>query len=169
MTPPRRTKQDRPRALTALLLLAALAPAPARAAGGASCSLSATPLTFGNYAPSSSFPSDFTATITLTCTASGATLAPIHGAIAMTGAGGASTRQLTNGARRMRYQLYLDPARTAPWGDGAGGGNTVSFSGIVGPTTPIRQAFTVYGRILARQSDAVVGAYADQVAVVLTY
>ena len=170
MTPPCQTKRDWPRALMmTVLVLAALAPAPAHAADGASCSLSATPLAFGKYMPSSSSPSDFTATITLSCTAWGATPVQIHGTVALTGTGAAPTRQLTNGARRMRYQLYLDPARTVPWGDGGNGGNTVSISGVVGPTTPIRQVLTVYGRILARQSDTLVGDYTDQVDVVLNY
>jgi spore coat protein U-like protein len=169
MTRLRQTRQDWSAARMALLLLAALAPAPARAAAGANCSLSATPLTFGKYVPSSSFPADFTAAITVTCTASGATAAPIHGTLALAGAGGFSARQLTNGTRHMRYQLYLDPARTAPWGNGGSDGATASISGVVGPAAPIRQVFTVYGRILARQSDALVGHYADQIAVVLNY
>lgn len=166
MTTPRQTKRGWPRALMALLPLAALAPAPAHAADGASCSLSATPLAFGDYAPASTRPSDFTASITVTCAALGATTVPIHGTVGLIGAAGASARQLANGARRMRYQLYLDPARTVPWGYGGG---TVSISSVVGPTTPIRQTLTVYGRILARQSGAQVGNYADQIVVVLNY
>lgn len=167
MTTSRQTKRGWPRALTALLLLAALAPAPAHAAGGASCSLSATPLAFGDYAPASTKPSDFTASITVTCAALGATTVPIHGTIGLIGPGGDSARQLTNGARRMRYQLYLDPARTVPWGNSGSG--TVSISCVAGPTTPIQQTLTVYGRILARQSGAPVGNYADQIVVVMNY
>ena len=68
----------------------------------------------------------------------------------------------------MRYQLYLDPARTALWGNG-GGGSTVPVSGIASLTTPFRQALTVYGRILARQSDAHVGNYTDRITIVLNY
>ncbi|MEA2729192.1 MAG: hypothetical protein QOF70_3667 [Acetobacteraceae bacterium] len=169
MKPLRRTKQDWPSALMALMLLAALAPAPARAGGGASCNLSATPLTFGKYVPFSSSPSDFTATITLTCTAPGTVPVPIHGFITLTGPGGPSGRWLANGAHRLRYQLYLDPARTVLWGEGSGGSGTASISGVVGLTTPFRQALTVYGRILARQSDARVGNYADQITAVLNY
>jgi spore coat protein U-like protein len=142
---------------------------PAHAGGGAGCSLSATPLAFGKYVPSSGSPSDFTATITVTCTASGATPVPIHGTISLLSASGASGRQLTGGGRRLRYQLYLDPARAVAWESGSGGDGTVSVSGVVGPTTPFRQTLTVYGRILARQSEARVGNYADQLTVVLNY
>ena len=149
------------------LAVAALAPVTALAAGGASCGLTATPLAFGNYVPSSNSPTDFTATITVTCIASGAAAVPISGTINLTGAGGPSGRNLTDGAQQLRYQLYLDPARSVPWGNGGAGAE--SISGVVGPTTPFRQAFTVYGRVLARQSAARVGHYADQITVILNY
>jgi spore coat protein U-like protein len=152
-----------------LMLLAALAPSSADAGGGASCSLSATPLAFGKYVPSSGSPSDFTATISVTCTASGTISIPIHGTISLTGTGGPSGRQLSDGGYRLRYQLYLDPARTVLWGIIGGGDGTAVISGVVGPAIPFRQALTVYGRVLARQSDARAGSYADQITVVLNY
>jgi spore coat protein U-like protein len=157
MIPRRRTQGSRPGLSTVLMFVAALAPMPANAGGGAGCSLSATPLAFGKYVPSSGSPSDFTATITVTCTASGATPGPVHGTISLLGAGGLSGRQLADGGRRLRYQLYLDPARTIVWESGSGGDGTASVSGVVSPTTPCRQTFTVYGRIRARQSEARVG------------
>src|ERR1700730_11048811 len=107
-----RTKQDWHSAVVALMLLAALAPAPAHAGGGASCSLSTTPLAFGNYVPSSRSASDFTATITLSCTASGTTPVPIHATITVISTGGPSGRRLSDGAHGLRYQVYIDPART---------------------------------------------------------
>jgi len=161
-------KLDWPGSLMALTLFAALAPTTARASGGASCSLSATPLAFGKYVPSSTAPSDFTGAITVSCTATGTTPVPLHGTIALTGTGGPSGRLLANGAFRLRYQLYLDPARTVLW-DNAGGSGVLPISGVVGLTTPFRQAFTIYGRILARQADARVGNYVDQITVLLNY
>jgi spore coat protein U-like protein len=169
MKPGRRTQRDWPRVLTTLMVVAALAPIAAHAGGGAGCSLSATPLAFGTYVPSSSSPSDLTATITVTCTASGATPLPIHGTIGLLGASGPFGRQLSDGRHRLRYQLYLDPARTIGWESGSGGNGTASISGIAGPTNPYRQTLTVYGRLLARQSEARVGKYADQLTVVLSY
>jgi spore coat protein U-like protein len=158
-----------PGTLMALVALAALAPAPAPAGSSANCSFSATPLAFGKYVPTSASPSDFTATISVTCTTSGPTPAPIRGTIALAGGTGPSVRQLTDGVHRLRYQLYLDPTRSVLWGDSNGGSSTASISGIVAPTTPFRQVLTVYGRILARQSDASVGIYADQITAVLNY
>jgi len=150
------------------MVLAALSPTPAKAGGGASCNLSATPLVFGKYLPSSNAPTDFTATISLTCTASGTTPAPIHGSITLNGTGGPFGRQLASDAHRIRYQLYLDLGRTVPWGDG-GGSDAVAISGAVGPNTPFRRVVTLYGRILARQPGILVGNYADQITVILNY
>ncbi|MEI9986346.1 MAG: hypothetical protein WDN69_26150 [Aliidongia sp.] len=69
-------------ALAAMIFLAALTPAPAYA-GGAICNLSSTPLVFGAYVPSSNSPSDFTSTIVLTCTASGAAPVAVRGTITL--------------------------------------------------------------------------------------
>jgi spore coat protein U-like protein len=150
-------------------LWAVLAVATAHAAGGLSCSVAATPLAFGAYVPLSSFPDDFTATISVTCTTTGSAAVPVQGSIALVGASGAYGRQLTDGASRLRYHTYLNAARTLSWGDGSGSGGTQAVSGVVSPTAPFRQFYTVYGRILARQSFVRVGTYADQITVILTY
>lgn len=149
--------------------LIALGPAPAHAHGGVSCGISATALAFGQYVPSGSGASDFTATVEVTCAASGTTSVPIDGRISLTGAGGYARRELTDGPNRLRYQLFLDPARTILWGDGSGGTHTKSITGMVGAAAPFRETVVVYGRILARQSDAGVGTYADQIIAVLNY
>jgi spore coat protein U-like protein len=141
----------------------------ALAGGAVSCSVAATPLEFGQYVPFSSIPDDFTATITVTCTAIGATAVPLQGSISLIGAMGASGRQLSNGAATLRYHTYLNPARTMYWGDGTGRGGTQVVTGMVGPAMPFRLSYTVYGRILARQSAARVGTYADQITVMLNY
>jgi len=150
-------------------LLAIAAAAPAQAAGSASCMLSTTPLVFGQYVPSRNAPSDFTATLNLTCAASGATSATVEGTIGLIGAGGPGGRHLADGSHRLRYQLFIDPARTILWGDGSGNTRTKSISVVVGPTTPFRGAFIIYGRILARQSHTVVGNYTDQITAVVNY
>ena len=153
--------------VAAMLLLAT--PIAARAAEGVSCSLSVTSLAFGKYVPFSGAPADFTATITVACSATGQAAASIRGTVSLAGATGPSGRELSGGSHRLRYQLYLDPARTVSWGDGNGGSGTGTVSGTVGQGTPFRQTLTVYGRLLARQSNASVGQYTDQIAVVLNY
>jgi spore coat protein U-like protein len=160
-------------ALTLLGVAATLlgvAPAGSALANSAvSCSLAATPLAFGQYVPFSNLPDDFTATITVTCTATGAATVPLQGSMSLIGAMGSSGRQLSNGRATLRYHTYLNPARTMYWGDGTGRGGTQAVTGIVGPGIPFRQSYTVYGRILARQSAVRVGTYADQITVMLNY
>lgn len=149
--------------------LIALGPAPAHARGGLGCRISTTALAFGQYVPSRNGASDFTATVEVTCTASGTTSVPIVGSISLTGRGGNARRELSDGQHRLRYQLFLDPARTILWGDGSGGTRTKSITGVAGGATPFRETVVVYGRILARQSDAAVGNYTDQIIAVLNY
>lgn len=151
----------------ALTAFAAATPAWSLGAGGAHCEMTATPLAFGRYSPTSDSPADFTATLTVTCSSQGAEPVAVEGAIALLG--GATGRRLAGASGELRYQLYLDPARSRPWGDGAGGGQTAPVSGSVGPNTVFRQTTTIYGRILARQSQATVGAYSDRIDAVLQY
>ena len=147
----------------------AIHPAPARAAGGAVCSVSATPLVFGQYVPARGGSSDFTATVTVTCTGSGAGAATVEGTIGLVEGGGPGGRELADGPHRLRYQLFVDLARTIPWGDGSGDTRTRSVVLSVGSTAPARQSYTVYGRIRGRQSQVKVGHYSDQVTVILNY
>ena len=133
-------------------------------AGGASCVIATTSLAFGRYVPSRNTPVDFTATLTLACVATGDGSASVEGTISLIGS--AHGRELTAGPHRLRYQLFADPARSIPWTDGAG---ARTVSGLVSSTNPLRASFTLYGRILARQPNAQVGNYTDQISVVLNY
>jgi spore coat protein U-like protein len=139
----------------------------AQTAGAATCTLSATPLNFGRYTPSSGQPTDFTATLTTTCMANGSAPVQVEGAIVLLGV--SSNRKLGQGPHSLRYQIYLDPARTMPWGEGESGGPKVPVSGLAGPQILFRQNITLYGRILARQDNVEVGDYTDRIVAVLTY
>lgn len=147
------------------LVVALIGCVPAEAAGSANCTLSMTSLEFGQYVPSRPGPSDFTATLTIACLASGPEPASVGGTISLINSGG--PRELAAGQDRLRYQLFMNPARTIPWGEG--GMQAQSISAVVGPGTPWRQSFAIYGRILARQSHASVGRYTDRITAVLDY
>lgn len=73
-------------------------------------------------------------------------------------------REMTNGASRLAYNLYLDATYTAIWGDGTGGSHRL------GPMKPQKGTNTIwiYGRIPARQS-ARVGGYTDTLTVTIVY
>lgn len=153
--------------ISAATAWSAQAPALAQDAAGAHCELSATPLVFGRYSPTSGSPSDFTATLTVACASPSGEPVAIEGSIALLGS--PTERRLAGGSGELRYQLYLDAGRSRLWGDGSGGGRTAPVSGVVGPNTVFRQTITIYGRILARQTNATVGAYSDQIEAVLQY
>ncbi|CAN7343893.1 spore coat U domain-containing protein [Phenylobacterium sp. LjRoot225] len=154
--------------LTVLGLSTALAAAPGPAEASAVCTLSATPLMFGQYGPYEDAPTDSTATITVTCTSSNGVPVVINGSISLTGPGAPSDRELTDGPNGLLYQLFLDPSRTTLWGDGGSGG-AKSIAGTASLAGSFQETVTVYGRILARQSGAMVGAYTAQIGVVLDY
>jgi spore coat protein U-like protein len=168
MKPRRHIGQHRCDMLVVATLLAALTVAPAHAAG-LTCSLAATSLVFGIYAPASTVADDVTATITVSCTATGTSSVSLQGAISLTSVSSSQSRQLVDATSTLRYHTYLNPGRTTFWGNGSGLGRTEPVSGVVGPTTPFQQAFTVYGRIPARQSSARVGTYLDQITATLNY
>lgn len=155
------------RAAAFALLAAGATPVCAQSPGGAHCELTATPLVFGRYTPQSAAPADFTATLTVSCSVEGADPVAVDGSVALLGDG--AGRRLAAGSGELRYQLYLDPARSRPWGDGTGHGETASVRVTVGRNMPHRQTITLYGRILAGQSQAAVGAYVDQIEAVLSY
>ena len=141
----------------------------ARSSGSVTCGVAVTPLQFGEYLPFLGAPTDFTATLTVTCTNTGTAAEPWSGTIALLDAGRQSGRQLRQGSQPLDYNLYLNPARTMRWGDGGSGGAVLPVSGTVGPTTPYRKTIVVYGRIPARQTSATVGRYSDQITVLLDY
>jgi spore coat protein U-like protein len=154
--------------LAALLIVAALpAPALAQRSGGLmQCQLEATSLAFGRYSSSGVAPGDSTATFTVSCITPSAAPVPVQAIVAPVIT--APLRQLRTASHALRYQLYVDAARTAPWGDGNGGTATLVASGLVSRNTPFRQRVTVYGRLFGRQA-AAVGTYSDQSGASLRY
>jgi spore coat protein U-like protein len=145
------------RLASALLLAGAAAGASAQSASttfqvtanvAASCSVTATDLAFGQYDPFAATPLDSTSTISITCTNMHgyAYSVPTPTARSMAGPGAAT----------LNYGLYNEAARTSGFG-GAGTGNGSA------------QSITVYGRIPAGQTLAVVGSYSDLVTVTVNY
>ena len=138
--------------------------------GAASCTLSSTPLAFGHYSPLSAAPSDFTATVTVTCGTSSPQAVTIDGQLSLIG--DPAERRLTshdplNG--KLRYRLYLDPARSILWGDGSGSGRAVPVVGTASAGATFRRSVTIYGRLLARQRQAPTGQYGDDIQIAFDF
>jgi len=140
---------------------------PLPAAAVITCNLSPTPLAFGSVDTLRGPTVSSTATIDVTCTTSGAVAAAVSLNLS-TLATGAAVRRMGDPAGP-RYQIFADSARTQPWGDGSGGTVALSAAGTVLPGVVFRQRFTVYGRVLAPQTDLRAGAYFDTLTVILNY
>ncbi|MBV9883503.1 MAG: spore coat protein U domain-containing protein [Sphingomonadaceae bacterium] len=129
----------------------------------ANCTVSTSPVAFGNVDVTSGQAVQGTGSVSVTCTNGTAWTAA-----ADAGAGSGAdlaTRKMANGADLLNYGLFTDAARTQPWGDGVEGA-TALFSGT-GTGTP--QTDTVYGLIPAGQTGVPAGDYADTVQVTVSY
>lgn len=147
-------------ALAAFLLV--IAPAFAQAAR---CTVSASPIAFGLYAPFSASPTDSTGTLTISCRGRVRTYTVTLGA-GLNSGGRFANRSLSSGSARLSYQLYSDAARTTVWGDGTGGTDTLSGSCLGRTCSP--GTLTVYARLPALQT-AAPGSYSDNVTVTIIY
>lgn len=158
---------------TALALAAICLPAPALAgtvSGSlatsatvtANCTISTTPLAFGNVDATSASNVDASGGLSITCTNGSAWAASAD----IGGGSGASfaNRKMTSGADLLNYNIYTTAGRTTVWGDGTGTTATIGGTG-----TGSAQAVTVYGRIAGGQNTVPIGNYADTVSVTVTY
>ena len=143
------------------ILLTALAGGPARAA--LNCTVSATPVAFGQYSPLAAADLDSTGNVQVSCDGGKGqvTIQLSPGA-----SGDANDRRMYSGASFLQYNLYDRAARNQVWGDGAGGTRTVRFN--VPKNQPISYDATVYGRVFAGQSPAA-GFYVDNIVVTVLF
>ena len=158
---------------TALVAALTCLPAPALAATvsanlntsatvTANCTVSTSALAFGNVDTISGSNVDGTGGLSVTCT-SGTSWAASAGVGGGSGASFAN-RRMTGGANLLNYNLYTSSGYTTVWGDGTGSTATIGGTG-----TGSAQAVTVYGRVGSGQTTVPAGAYADTVAVTVTY
>ncbi len=76
-------------------------------------------------------------------------------------------RTMVNGARTVRYNLYLDSARQTVWGDGVSQGT--SIAGPYSPGNNVVVSLPVYGRVFAGQTSVQAGTYTDVIVATITY
>jgi spore coat protein U-like protein len=161
----RRSRSRPGRAIRAALAAAGflLAAHSARAVGGCSFVV-ATGVSFGNYDALVATPLDQTGSITFNCDLlflQTLTIDLSHG-----NSGTYAFREMRkSGGMSLRYNLYLDAARTQIWGDGTGG--SAHFGPFL-PTLNFNHTVTMYGRVPARQASPV-GAYTDTITVTINY
>ncbi len=118
----------------------------------ASCSISATNMSFASITTGTTSNTDATSTLTVNCSNG----TPFTIALG-NGTNYSAGRRLASGASYINYSLYSDSGRGSPWGSVSGTGNGSD------------QNFTVYGRISSGQSVLNTGTYADTVIATITY
>jgi spore coat protein U-like protein len=122
-----------------------------------SCSLAANPIAFGTLAPGRD--ADASGALIVTCTSGTSWTVSADGA-----AGSGGERRMTGTGGELAYALYVDSARTRPWGTGGSGSATMNDQG-----TGRAQYVPVYARIAGDRSRAGPGSYADIVTVTISY
>ena len=127
-----------------------------------SCRLNTRPLDFGAYEDGSPAAVLTTATIDLVCRGIGEATAAIVTAGPSANTGTYQNRALRNGDSYLRYQVYINSARTIVWGDG-----TQDTQPVVVPGPATNRSFTVYGGMGNSQSGEV-GRYSDVLRITVT-
>lgn len=130
----------------------------------AACSLSTlAPVAFGTYDVFSTAPLDTTGAVVYRCANTD------HNITITLDKGGASSytgRSLFNGTEPLYYNLFLDAARTAIWGDGSGGSQVFFIKNPQSNNTNL--SIPIFGRVPAKQSVST-GDYTDSITVTMTF
>lgn len=143
-----------------------LASASARAE---TCTVSAGGVAFGVYDPLGVAPLDSTGTIQVTCTSQTPPRVTYEVQLDPGQAGSFLPRAMASGASQLTYNLYIDAARSAVWGDGTGSTAVVTADyNLTPPGSTQTDTYTVYGRIPAGQV-VTVGNYLDTITVTLVF
>ena len=142
-------------------------------AGGAAraetCTVSAGSVAFGIYDPLALGPLDSTGTIQATCTSARPPHITYEIRLDAGQAGSFAPRAMAGGASQLTYNLYIDAARSAVWGDGSGGTSVVTADyNLTPPGSTQTDSYTVYGRVPAAQV-VTAGSYLDTITVTLEF
>lgn len=132
------------------------------------CSVTTSPVAFGDYNPTAGTADTATGTVAVTCTLGSSYSIALDAGANESTAGNANTRRMkANTSDYLSYGLYLDSGHTTVWGDGANG---TSISPASGSHTGdgSAQSYDVYGSIPAGQYVAP-GTYTDTVVATVTY
>ncbi len=121
----------------------------------ATCSISASNMTFSNITTGTTSNTDATSSLTVNC--SNGTPYTIALGNGNNYSGG---RRMTNGTTNINYYLYSDSGRSTQWN---------SASTQTGTGSGSDQSFNIYGRIPPGQSAPFTGAYSDTIIATVTY
>ncbi|MBS0583174.1 MAG: spore coat U domain-containing protein [Proteobacteria bacterium] len=150
-----------------LLALLLFAPVLARAQN-VTCTMSSTGVAFSGVDPLSSR-TDVNGTVSYSCKNSAGSQRSARVCISIGESGGGSTnpRLMSGSGGTLQFQLFEDSARTQVWGSDVWGGNPTmgwssnAFTLTLAANQTLTGSLTMYGRVLAGQTGAAPGSYAD--------
>lgn len=125
------------------------------------CTVTGTPMQFGDYSSGQGEIDNATSSVTVTCSSDTAVTVSanmgLHAASAQ--------RRLSNGSHTLDYNLFTDPGHSNIWGDGTG--STTTY----GPTTTSGRTatFTARGRIPGSQAADAGTTYTDTVTITVSF
>jgi spore coat protein U-like protein len=136
-------------------------------ANAATCTVSSTGVSFGNYNARSSIMGDTAGRVTIICT--GTQTEHVSYVLSLTRtAEQANGPALRGSGHTLHYGLFLNSARTEPWGDGMGNTSEIKDSMTLANGHG-SQDHVIYGRLPSRQSEATEGTYLDTVVMTLAW
>ncbi len=131
-----------------------------------SCTVSASPMSFGTYVPLNNAPLDAATTVNVSCTGVGA-LSAVEISLDPGQSGNFAIRQMRSGVHELDYNIYSNASRTQIWGDGASGYGSVIVPNLLG-LAAWNSSTPAYGRIYAAPA-ALPGIYSDTVLVTIEW
>jgi spore coat protein U-like protein len=131
-----------------------------------SCSITTTPLAFGNINVLPNANIDRTSTLNATCTNGTPYVIGLNAGISVSATVTArKMTRTTGGTQTIQYRLFSDSARLVNWGNGA----TVTSGEKSGTGSGVAQPITVYGRIPPGQNLAPAATYNDTITATINY
>ncbi|NOU21643.1 MAG: spore coat protein U domain-containing protein [Methyloglobulus sp.] len=131
-----------------------------------SCSITATPLAFGNINVLPNVNIDNQSTLNATCTNGTPYVIGLNAGVS-SGATVTARKmtRLSGGSQTIQYRLFSDSARLVNWGNGA----TVTNGEKAGTGSGVAQPIIVYGRIPPGQNLAPAAIYNDTITATINY
>lgn len=125
------------------------------------CAVTANPLAFGSYDPTSATPLDGATTLQVNCTTG--TVYTV--ALSVGGGTGATAaaRKMRSGGNELLYAVYQDSNRSVVWGNTPGTDTPAAATATTSAAT-----INVYGQVAARQN-VPAGTYSDALTVTVAY
>jgi spore coat protein U-like protein len=126
-------------------------------ASAASCAMTIEDLSFGSVDVTANVPLDAATHIQVDCSGTVG-----ESVLACPMLSGNQIRSMRQAGSQLNYGLYVDAARTQPWGD-LRSGAPLSTPIVIGPGGTIRVSVPLFARLPAQQSQAAIGNYIESI------